>query len=127
MFWFHISLGKFDLKVLAPMIYKYAYDNEVTISCVKRDTNYQNMTLVKGGDREQRISFKDVLNYTSPCTLDKFCKNWGSKLRKSIFPYSFYQSVEELKSATKFPPESAFFDILKQVNSRLFYGLYHFI
>ena len=107
------------------MIYKYAYDNDVTISCVKRDTNYQNMTLVKGGDREQRISFKDVLNYTSPCTLDKFCKNWGSKLRKSIFPYSFFKSVEELKSATEFPPESAFFDMLKQVNSSLFYGLYH--
>ena len=124
---FHFSLGKFDLKVLAPMIYKYAQDNDVTVSCVKRDTNYQNMTLVKGGDREQRISFKDVLNYTSPCTLDKFCKNWGSKLKKSIFPYSHFKSVEELKSATEFPPESAFFNILKQVNSYSFYGFYHFI
>ena len=85
------------------------------MSCVKRGTNYLSMTLVKNGDREHRISFKDVMNYTSPCTLDKFCKNWGSKLHKSIFAYSYYSSVEQLLTATEFPPQSAFFNVMKQV------------
>ena len=108
-------LGKFDLKVLAPSIYNFASANGVTVSCVKRNTNYLSMTLVKNGDREQRISFKDVMNYTSPCTLDKFCKNWGSKLQKSIFPYSHYNSIDDLKAATEFPPETAFYNIMKLV------------
>ena len=109
------------------MIYKYAGDNGITVSCVKRDTNYLSMTLVRDGDREQRIAFKDVLKYTSPCSLDTFCKNWGSKLSKSIFPYSYYKNVEELKTATEFPPEEAFFNNMKQVYIYLYVFTHKYI
>ena len=66
--------------------------------------------------REQIIVFRDCLNYTAPCSLDKYCRQWGAKLVKSIFPYSLYHSIEELKSSYDFPAYADFWSDLKQVN-----------
>ena len=67
-------------------------------------------------ERKSSITFRDTLNYTSPCRLSKYLKQWGAKLEKSIFPYSYYSSVEELQAALEFPPYEAFYSDLTQSN-----------
>ena len=107
--------GKFDMKILSPYIYNYCGRNGMEISAIKRNGCYFSMTLErKLGDRIQKICFRDILNFTSPTTLDKYIKQWGAKLTKSIFPYSYYKSIEELKQATQFPEQAAFYNELKQ-------------
>ena len=34
-----------------------------------------------------RWAFKDVLNYTSPCNLSTFLKQWKTTEQKGIFPH----------------------------------------
>ena len=68
------------------------------------------------GERKASITFRDVLNYTAPCRLTKYLKQWGSVLAKSIFPYSLYNSIEELENATDFPPYETFYSELTQSN-----------
>ena len=46
--------------------------------------------------------------------MDRYILQWGSKLRKSIFPYSLFNSIEELEAATEFPKPEGFFNDLKQ-------------
>ena len=46
--------------------------------------------LRKGGYMQVRIGqlvFKDILNFTSPCSLSKFLKQWNAPIGKSIFPH----------------------------------------
>ena len=57
-----------------------------------------------------------MLNFSSPTTLDNYLYQWGATVKKGIFPYGAYSSVEELRSAVEFPPMSAFFSELKQSN-----------
>ena len=66
--------------------------------------------------RKSVVVFRDCLNYTAPCSMDKYCRQWGASMVKSIFPYSYFNSVEELMSTNSFPPYEAFFSELKQVN-----------
>ena len=70
-------------------------------------------------DRTQSIVFRDCLNYTAPCSMDKYCRQWGAKLVKSIFPYSLYSTIEELQSAVSFPEYEKFFSELKQVRIQI--------
>ena len=107
--------GKFDMKILAPYIYAYAHHRGIEISAIKRCGSYFSLTLErKLGNRIQKICFRDVLNFTSPTTLEKYMSQWGARATKSIFPYSHYKSIEELKQATDFPDQAAFFNELKQ-------------
>ena len=97
------------------MIYSYCGRNQIEVATIKRAGCYFTLTLLKKGDRMQKIEFRDVLNYSSPTCLDKYLKQWGAKQCKSIFPYSYYQSVEELSRATEFPQQEAFFNNLKRI------------
>ena len=62
-----------------------------------------------------RFLFNDTLNFSSPCNLSSFLKQWKVEEKKSIFPYTRYGGVEELVADTNFPPRSAFYsDLTKQ-------------
>ena len=83
------------------------------LKVLKRGTSYINITLLNKNDGAC-LSFRDVLNYTSPCNLDSYLKQWGAKFQKSIFPHGFFSNIEDMKNYTCFPPEEAFFNTLKQ-------------
>ena len=55
-----------------------------------------------------KFEFKDVLKFTAQCSYDKFVQVWEAPAGKSLWPYSYYETVEDIKSARKFPPYSAF-------------------
>ena len=81
---------------------------------MKRGTSY--ITLRVGS-----LHFKDALNFNCPLRLEKFIKlvyfiftkfylfrQWGQQDGKKIFPYEYYHSVRELRTARRFPPLTAF-------------------
>ena len=82
---------------------------------IKKSSRYFSLTLIKT-DTNQVVTFRDVLNFSSPTTLDNYLKQWGATVKKGIFPYGEYSSVEELRSAVEFPPFSAFYSELRQTN-----------
>ena len=106
--------GKFDTKVIIAAIYDYCGKREVTVDTIKRGGKYFFLRLTRYGRRKQYIEFRDILNFTSPTTLDRYTRMWGVTLNKSVFPYGAYKSVEELRTVVDFPTEEQFFSELKQ-------------
>ena len=79
---------------------------------------FGNINVLKKGNAYYSIStpvftFKDALNFTSPCNLSKYLRQNDVSEKKSIFPYSLYHSIEEMDAYTEFPPRAAFYSELK--------------
>ena len=101
---------------MLPGIMEHSKKFQVEISAIKKTSSFFNLTLRKQDDDYIAVlSFRDVINYNAPCSLDNYLKTWNGEYSKSIFPYTFFKSVEELKSYTEFPPKEAFYSDLKQV------------
>ena len=101
---------------MLPGIMELSKKFQVEISAIKKTSSFFNLTLRKQDDDYIAVlSFRDVINYNAPCSLDNYLKTWNGEYSKSIFPYTFFKSVEELKSYTEFPPKEAFYSDLKQV------------
>lgn len=60
--------------------------------------------------------FKDAYLFTSPCSLSKYLKQNSVVETKSIFPYSYFNSIEELNRCKEFPAHSAFVSKLNNRN-----------
>ena len=109
--------AKYDIPCIIGLIFNYCKVNDCELDTIKRGTTYMALTLSrKLDDRKSCFTFRDVLNYTAPCRLTKYLKQWGAELQKSIFPYSYYSSIEELEAAVDFPPHDAFYSDLTQSN-----------
>ena len=104
---FGFNSSKFDLPVLIGGIVKFASAHDIKPKPLKKGAKY--ITLEVGD-----IIFKDVLNYTSPCSLDKYLRQWQAPEAKGIFPHGYFKSIEEIRETVEFPPKSAFFSTLKQ-------------
>ena len=52
--------------------------------------------------------------FSSPCDLSSFLRQWNTKSEKSIFPYSFFDSIESVSKQLSFPPKEAFKNELKK-------------
>ena len=100
--------ARFDLVVLMPYIAKWC-GTDIEKDLIKRGAQYMMMNV-------DRIQFRDVLDFTAPTNLDKYLKTWNASDAKSIFPYSYFNSIEDLESTIEFPSKEAFFNELKQVN-----------
>ena len=100
---------------MVSLLYGHCRRNGIRFSTVKKGTKYLNLDMIKNDEREKIVSLKDCLNYTAPCSLDTYCKQWGATLQKSLFPYTLYGSIEELTSATEFPKYEHFYSSLKKV------------
>ena len=61
-----------------------------------------------------QLIFKDILMFSSPCDLSSFLRQWNTKSEKSIFPYSFFDSIESVSKQLSFPPKEAFKNELKK-------------
>ena len=103
---FGFNSSKFDLPcIIGPLM------NELTkrtsdIKVLKKMSSYFMIST-------KEFVFKDVLRFTAPCSYDKFLTVWESPFSKSIWPYSHYHSVEEIRSDKQFPPIQAFASSLR--------------
>ena len=104
---FGFNSSKFDLAVLIGYLAVWAKNKELKIDVLKRGSKYFNIQV-------GNIIFKDVLHYSAPCSLEKYLKNWYTGPQaKSIYPYQYFKSVEEIRQCKDFPPISAFWSDLK--------------
>ena len=93
------------------------YDIPVLVSCLfdqmlARDPNF---TVVKRGSGFMTIKYKkyqflDVKNFAPPVSLANFAKSFNVKTSKDVWPYKFYQSIDQIRSATQFPKIEVFED-----------------
>ena len=104
------------MKVILADIYMYANINEIEAVPIQKDTTYFTLKLTKRLDeRNQVVVFKDLLNFTSPMSMDQYLQTWNGFKSKLIWPYTKFSSVEEIMPAQEFPPIEDFFNDLKQV------------
>jgi len=97
---FGFNSSRFDVPcVAAPLLIELA--NRSKLSILKKSGKYFAIS-------SEKFNFKDALNFTSPCTYERFARVWGAPSGKSIWPYSLFNSVEEIKSTKKFPHYSQF-------------------
>ena len=75
------------------------------VSCLKKGAQYFAIY-------SDRFTFTDVLHYSSPCSYSNYLKQWRVSEKKSIFPYQYYSTIEELEQATEFPPIEGFYSDL---------------
>ena len=109
---FGFNSGKFDIKVLLPLMMNYCGRHKIDMEPIKKGTSYMCLNL-KNKDGLQ-INLKDILLFTSSMSLDKYLKTWNSTSAKSIFPYEYFGSMEQMRETTEFPPMEAFYSELKQ-------------
>ena len=98
---FGFNSGKFDLPCIAAPLLTELKELFQKVSILKKMSSYFLIST-------EKFLFKDVLRFTAPCSYDKFVSVWGASGSKSIWPYSYYNSVEEIKLDKKFPPRKAF-------------------
>ena len=64
-----------------------------------------------------QLYFSDVLSYSAPCSLDKYFQQWhNGDLKKSIFPYQMFNSIEDIECQIAFPRFREFYSDLKGAN-----------
>jgi len=78
--------SKFDLPILLPSIAEYAQQRHININALTKGTKIPNFSMREVGEHDW-IQFRDVLSYTSPCSLDRFLKQWNAPEAKGCFPY----------------------------------------
>ena len=98
------------MTILAPYLFPVLHD---TIGekpkILKKENSYFSVSC--GG-----ITFKDAYLFTSPCSLSKYLVKNQVEEVKSIFPYTAFNSIEEMKLQLEFPAYDAFYSELRGAN-----------
>ena len=101
--------GRYDLTILGPYLLpelKRRYD---IVKILKKENCYLSIST-------EGLHFKDIFRFSSPVTLSTYLRQNSVVEQKTIFPYSFFNSVEEINNQIEFPPHSAFYSQLKGEN-----------
>ena len=80
-------------------------DAAMEVDVIKQGAQYRSIYTAE-------FAFRDCLHYSSPCSYSNYLKQWKVQEEKSIFPYQYYNSIEELETATEFPPREGFYSEL---------------
>ena len=91
---------------MAPYLFAAFNERNERIDVLKKGNQYISISTPK-------FVFKDAYLFTSPCSLSKYLAQNNVEEKKSIFPYSFFNNIEDLTSYCEFPPRSAFYSELK--------------
>ena len=66
--------------------------------------------------RCEGVIFKDAYLFTSPCSLSKYLKKNQVEEVKGIFPYTAFNSIEQMEAQLDFPAYEKFYSELKGTN-----------
>nr|AAT47865.1 hypothetical protein 008-24 [Oikopleura dioica] len=101
--------ARFDLPVLVPYLLPIISKYDSKLSVIKKSCSY---FLIEN----RKMAFRDVLNFSVPISLAGYLKQNSTEQTKSIWPYTFYNSVEEIKCSDHFPSHECFYSDLRQSN-----------
>ena len=82
---FKIIFSKFDIPVLLPSIIRYCKENELKLKPLEKFGRTSYLTLKI--EEDSLMQFRDVLSYTSPCSLDQYLRQWKTTQTKGFFPH----------------------------------------
>ena len=123
----NIILAKYDIPVIIGQLYGYVDSKNRQMKALDEKHKPTEIRALKRGSKYMSVGlgsicFKDALGFSAPCSLDKYMKQWGAKLTKSIFPHGHFNDITQLEETTEFPPKSAFYNSLKkaEVDSELY-------
>jgi hypothetical protein len=103
---FGFNCGRFDIPCIAAPLFLELKRRYGKVTILKKMTSYISIST-------NILRFKDALRFTAPCPYDKFARVWEAPTFKSVWPYSLYGNIVEIKAAKKFPPLSDFASTLK--------------
>ena len=90
---------RYDLIILIPgLIELWGPD---TVEVIRRGAGYMML-------QTELFRFLDVKNYIAGGGLADFAKAWGAGDVKQIFPYQYFNSIEDAKNATEWPEYKCF-------------------
>ena len=72
--------AKFDLPILLPAIAVYCRKKQIDLTNPLKKTGYMSLSV-------GNLKFRDIMNYTSPVSLDKYMKQWNAPEAKLCFPH----------------------------------------
>ena len=98
---FGFNSAKFDLPTIYAPLISELQSRFGKVEVLRKKSSYMSIST-------STIVFKDALKYSSPCSYSKYLKVWGVTESKSLWPYSLYGNIKEMKAAKKFPPRSKF-------------------
>ena len=104
---FGFNSSRFDIPALIAGIVKYANANDCKVKTLKKGAKYITLEV-------DDIVFKDTLQYTSPCNLETYLRQWQAPEPKGIFPHGHFSNIESMRETLDFPDQSAFYSKLKQ-------------
>ncbi len=103
--------GKYDIGLLKTRLAFHLglHKNQGQTFVVKKNNNYICLA-------SEQFKFLDMMNYLPPgVSYDNFLATFNVPVRKSFFPYEYFNSLDRL-SETSLPPKGAFYSSLKQFN-----------
>ena len=114
---FGFNSSKYDMNIIFHRLIKiyYRITNDLSeIHIIKKATNYFSVNI-------GRLWFKDLLNFTSPMSLDTYLRVWGDNTSKLTYPYEYFESIDQIRSCTRFPAIEHFYsDLTGAVNVDLY-------
>ena len=78
---------------------------------LKRDPKNFSITMRGAGIMSisyKKFSFRDIRNFAPPGSLKKFAASFDVQTEKDVWPYRFYQKIDEIENAKNFPPIGVF-------------------
>ena len=102
--------SNYDLRVILSSLVNNLKQLELSANSLKVIKKCNSYFLISSED----FILKDIMNFGPPVSLSKFFKMWGVEEKKSIWPYSYFSSIEQIDACEEFPPRDAFFNDLKE-------------
>ena len=85
---YNFIFSKFDVPVLLLSIIRYCKENEFTVVPLQKHGKVSYLTLKI--EEDSLVQFRDVLFFTSPCSLDRYAQlNGQTTLKNHFFPKLF--------------------------------------
>ena len=85
-----------------------SYDIPVLLNNILELVGPEKIHVIKRGESVfalsfDDLSFRDAMNYCGPMSLEKFADIFKLDVKKNIFPYEMYESIEDMRSAKQWP------------------------
>ena len=113
MFIFGWNSMRYDMKILFQILIKVLEERKMitpthcsNISILKKGTSYFSVKV-------NNWHFKDLMCFNCPMRLDKYLKTWTANEFKLVYPYTLFQTLDEIKNCKVFPAAEDFKTELK--------------
>ena len=108
MFIFGWNSMRYDMKILFQILIKVLEERKMitpthcsNISILKKGTSYFSVKV-------NNWHFKDLMCFNCPMRLDKYLKTWTANEFKLVYPYTLFQTLDEIKNCKVFPAAEDF-------------------